>query len=127
MIGRNCGVYTEDDLLFDLDGDDGGIVGDSSCALDAPVNSYKPSRATSQQPSMSRSVFNTCCSLKHVLGCNISRKYCVGRCGMSFVYSTQSDIPKYCADALPLLAISLLQQIRKNVCCGKYINVIDKV
>lgn len=55
MIGRNCGVYTEDDLLFDLDGDDGGVVGDSSCALDAPVNSYKPpSRATSQQPSMSR-------------------------------------------------------------------------
>ena len=57
MIGRNCGVYTEDDLLIDLDMDEVGVVGDSSCALDGPANSYKPpSRATSLQPSLSRFV-----------------------------------------------------------------------
>lgn len=55
MIGRSCGVFTEDDLLIDLDADEVSIVGDSSSAHDGHVNSFMPlSRAASLQPSMSR-------------------------------------------------------------------------
>lgn len=36
MIGRNCGVYTEDDLLIDLDGDMPADMGDSTCKFDPP-------------------------------------------------------------------------------------------
>ncbi len=53
MLGRNCGLYTEDDLLLSPEGDGGVVVGDSSCP--APSGSRKPaSRASSLQPSVSR-------------------------------------------------------------------------
>ena len=53
MLGRNCGLYTEDDLLLNSDGDGGVVVGDSCCP--AASGSRKPvSRASSLQPSMSR-------------------------------------------------------------------------
>lgn len=29
MLGRNCGIYTEDDLLLDPDADRGAVVGDN--------------------------------------------------------------------------------------------------
>lgn len=55
MIGRNCGVFTEDDLLLSLEADEGAVVGDSSLALRAGSDSRPPfSRAASLQPSMSR-------------------------------------------------------------------------
>lgn len=34
MIGRNCGIYTEDDLLLNPEGDGRAVVGDS----DSPAN-----------------------------------------------------------------------------------------
>ena len=53
MIGRNCGIYTEDDLLLDPEGDGGAVVGDSCCL--APSGSRVPaSRASSIQPPGSR-------------------------------------------------------------------------
>ncbi|KAA6422185.1 MAG: hypothetical protein FRX49_07936 [Trebouxia sp. A1-2] len=53
MLGRNCGLYTEDDLLLSPEGDGGVVVGDSSCP--DPSGSRKPaSRASSLQPSVSR-------------------------------------------------------------------------
>lgn len=35
MIGRNCGIYTEDDLLLDPDGDGGAVVGDRGSAAES--------------------------------------------------------------------------------------------
>ncbi|DBB14392.1 TPA: hypothetical protein ACH3X3_004692 [Trebouxia sp. C0006] len=53
MLGRNCGLYAEDDLLLSPEGDGGVVVGDSSCP--APSANRKPaSRASSLQPSVSR-------------------------------------------------------------------------
>ena len=53
MLGRNCGLYAEDDLLLSPEGDGGVVVGDSSCP--APSGNRKPaSRASSLQPSVSR-------------------------------------------------------------------------
>lgn len=53
MLGRNCGLYSEDDLLLNPDGDGGAVVGDSCCP--AASGTLKPaSRASSMQPSVSR-------------------------------------------------------------------------
>lgn len=53
MLGRNCGIYTEDDLLLNPEEDGGAVVGDSCCPV--PSGSKAPaSRASSMQPSASR-------------------------------------------------------------------------
>lgn len=43
MLGRNCGIYTEDDLLLDPDADGGPVVGDN-CSPVPSTHGLPPTR-----------------------------------------------------------------------------------
>ena len=53
MMGRNCGLFTEDDFLLNPEGNGGAVVGDSCCP-EAVGTRLPASRASSMRPSFSR-------------------------------------------------------------------------